>query len=118
LEAYKGYKKTQVSVTMEKIQHIAVVVPDIEAALSWYQSEFDVAVNYADQSWALLQFDNVSLALVAPGEHPPHIAVERENAESYGTLKRHRDGTASAYIEDPWGNTIEIMKANPEGARE
>jgi len=84
---------------MEKIQHIAVVVPDIEAALSWYQSEFDVAVNYADQSWALLQ-------------------VERENAESYGTLKRHRDGTASAYIEDPWGNTIEIMKANPEGARE
>ena len=101
---------------MEKVQHIAIVVPDIGQALSWYQSEFDVVLKYADQSWALLQFDNVSLALVLPGEHPPHIAVERENAESYGTLKSHRDGTSSAYIKDPWGNTIEIMKANPDKA--
>jgi predicted enzyme related to lactoylglutathione lyase len=103
--------------TMQKVQHIAIVVSGIEKVLLWYQSEFDVKLKYADQSWALLQFENNSLELVLPCQHPPHIAVARENAETYGAFKRHRGGSASAYIEDPWGNTIDIMKANREGSQ-
>jgi hypothetical protein len=61
--------------------------------------------------------ENISLELVLPYQHPPHIAVARENAETYGAFKRHRGGSASAYIEDPWGNTIDIMKANREGSQ-
>jgi catechol 2,3-dioxygenase-like lactoylglutathione lyase family enzyme len=100
---------------MEKLQHIALVVPNIGEALAWYRSRFDVKIAYADDSWALLQFENVALAFVLPGHHPPHIAVERADAESYGPLTPHRDGTASVYVEDPWGNAIEIMKPERRG---
>jgi len=96
---------------MEKLQHVAITVPDIKKALDWYRSEFDVETAYADDSWALLQFENIALALVLPGQHPPHIAVERDKAELFGPLISHRDQTASVYIQDPWGNAIEIMKA-------
>ena len=61
----------------------------------------------------MLAFDNVSLALVLPDQHPAHIAVERENAETHGTLTEHRDGSASVYVKDPWGNAIEYLKAAP-----
>lgn len=96
---------------LEKLDHVAVGVTDIKKALKWYCANFDVDVTYADESWALLMFDNISLALVLPDQHPPHIAVERETTKPCGTPTRHRDGTASVYIRDPWGNAIEIMKA-------
>jgi hypothetical protein len=48
---------------------------------------------------------------VLPGQHPPHIAIERPDASAYGPLRQHRDGTASVYVNDPFGNVIEIMQA-------
>ncbi len=96
---------------MDKLQHIAIAVDEIDPALDWYQDQFDVEIIYADDSWALLRFDNIQLALTLPEQHPPHIAVERDNAAAFGNLTRHRDGTVSVYIEDPWGNTVEIMQA-------
>ena len=95
---------------MDTIHHVAIVVPDIAQALEWYRAEFDFKTVYVDETWALLKFENISLALVVPDQHPPHIAIERQNAESYGPLQPHRDGTASVYIEDPWGNAVEILK--------
>jgi catechol 2,3-dioxygenase-like lactoylglutathione lyase family enzyme len=73
---------------MEKLHHVAITVPDIEKALDWYRAEFDVETTYADDSWALLQFENIALALVLPGQHPPHIAVERDKAELFGHSPR------------------------------
>ena len=46
---------------MDKLHHVALAVPDIEEALSWYKAHFDVAIEYAVQSWALLQFENILL---------------------------------------------------------
>ncbi|MEM9683614.1 MAG: VOC family protein, partial [Pseudomonadota bacterium] len=88
-------------------------VPDIEKALDWYRERLDVETAYVDESWALLRFENISLALVLPDQHPPHIAIERPDAEAYGPLTPHRDGTASVYIEDPWGNSVELLKTDP-----
>jgi catechol 2,3-dioxygenase-like lactoylglutathione lyase family enzyme len=96
---------------MEKLHHVAIVVTDIKKALDWYRAEFDVETAYVDDSWALLQFDNIALALVLPGQHPPHIAVERDNPELYGPVTPHRDRTESVCVQDPWGDAIEIMKA-------
>jgi catechol 2,3-dioxygenase-like lactoylglutathione lyase family enzyme len=96
---------------MDRLHHVAIAVPDIAEALDWYRNQFDVETMYTDDSWALLKFENIALALVLPEQHPPHVAVERANAESYGKLTPHRDGTASVYIRDPWGNAVEIMKA-------
>lgn len=98
---------------MEKVLHIAISVGDITEALEWYRDNFDFQTVYADDSWALLRFDNIALALVLPDQHPPHFAVEREDAEHFGPLTTHRDGTASVYIRDPWGNAIEIMQGVP-----
>ena len=58
----------------------------------------------------MLNYDNISLALVLPDMHPPHIAFEKLNAEDYGKLKDHRDGTSSVYIKDPSNNAVEILK--------
>ncbi len=95
---------------MDRLHHIAITVTDIAQAVAWYQNRFDIVVAYEDDSWALLRFEDCALALVLPDQHPPHLAVERADAASYGPLIPHRDGTASVYINDPWGNVIEILK--------
>jgi len=99
---------------MEAIHHIAIQVSDINAALAWYGEKFAFEITHADSSWALLQFENLSIALVLPEQHPPHFAIERDDAASYGELTPHRDGTASVYVRDPWDNVIEIMKPASE----
>ena len=98
----------------DTIQHVAVVVPDIQQAVAWYTTTFHCAINYQDDTWALLDFANIQLALVTPGQHPTHIAVVDANAEKFGPLQRHRDGTQSIYITDPFGNVIELI-ATQEG---
>ena len=47
--------------TMEKIDHIGIVVTNINHAVKWYTDKFDCKVNYQDSSWAELQFDNIKL---------------------------------------------------------
>ena len=62
------------------------------------------------ETWALLDIENTFIALVLPSQHPPHVAFESPDAERYGDLKQHRDGTASVYVQDPFGNTVEFLK--------
>jgi catechol 2,3-dioxygenase-like lactoylglutathione lyase family enzyme len=95
---------------MDKIHHVAVQVDDIKAAVVWYTNKFDAKLAYEDETWALLEFNNLSLALVMPDQHPPHFAIENANAEQFGELTLHRDGTESIYIKDPFGNSVEIIK--------
>jgi catechol 2,3-dioxygenase-like lactoylglutathione lyase family enzyme len=97
---------------VDQIEHVAIAVSDIGEAIKWYETRFDLAVSYADKTWALLEFSNILLALVLPHQHPPHIAIEVDNPTSFGPLAHHRDGTSSTYIKDPWGNTIELMSSS------
>ena len=92
-----------------KIDHIALQVNDIKESVEYYKN-YGSNVLYQDDTWALLDYDNISLALVLPNMHPPHIAFEKTNAEDYGKLKKHRDGTSSVYINDPSNNSVEILK--------
>lgn len=94
---------------LDVIHHAAIPVTDVAASVIWYQQHFRCAVAYQDATWALLKFANVSMALVTPGQHPPHLGVLHEHAEQYGELTTHRDGTRSIYVPDPDGNQIEIM---------
>lgn len=95
---------------IDKIHHIAIEVRSIKESISWYKDKSNCEVTYQDDTWALLKYDNISLALVLPKSHPPHIAFERKDAEKYGRLKLHRDGTSSVYIKDPSNNSVEILK--------
>lgn len=99
---------------MDKLHHVAIQVDDLQATVDWYRQHFTCEVAYQDKTWALLNFANIQLAFVIPGQHPPHIAIEHPDAARFGELKTHRDGTASVYIKDPSGNDVEIMQPVPE----
>jgi catechol 2,3-dioxygenase-like lactoylglutathione lyase family enzyme len=97
---------------LDPIDHIAIPVKNqdsLKATVDWYLSTFKCEVEYQDDTWAFLRFGNIKLAFVIPEQHPAHIAFVSAKAEEFGPLKTHRDGTRSIYIDDPSGNTIEIM---------
>ena len=94
---------------LDSLHHVAISVPDVGAAVRWYTETFRCQVVYQDETWAMLQFGNVQLALVIPAQHPPHLGFVTPEAEKHGELKTHRDGTRSIYIADPAGNPIELL---------
>jgi catechol 2,3-dioxygenase-like lactoylglutathione lyase family enzyme len=94
---------------LDSIHHVAVSVDHIAEAVEWYKHHFQCKISYQDDTWAMLEFANMKLALVIPNQHPPHIAFVSPEAEKFGTLKPHRDGTRSCYMKDPAGNAVEIM---------
>lgn len=93
---------------LDVLHHVAVEVEDLDATVDWYLDQFACSVTYRDQTWALLRFRNCELAFVLPGKHPPHHAIVRSDAEDFGELTTHRDGTRSCYLEDPSGNQVEV----------
>ena len=100
---------TKTSNDLDLLHHVAIPVEDVARALKWYQEKFQCRVLYQDETWGFLEFGNIKLALVIESQHPAHIAFLREDAASYGPLTRHRDGTASVYIQDSEGNSVEIL---------
>jgi hypothetical protein len=94
---------------LDSLDHVAVPVTDVAAAVEWYRGTFRCEVKYQDPTWAFLEFGNIRLALVIAEQHPPHIAFVSPVAEKYGALKLHRDGTRSCYVKDPAGNAVEIL---------
>ena len=97
-----------------KIDHIAVQVEDIYEGCEWYREHFGANVLYFDQTWALLGFDNIKMALILPNQHQNHVAIE-VNPKKYPNLefKQHRDGSNYHYLTDPWGNCVELINYGP-----
>ncbi|MBC7998239.1 MAG: VOC family protein [Leptolyngbya sp.] len=91
------------------IHHIAITVDDVEKAVNWYRDTFNCEIEYQDKTWAFIRFQNIKLALVMPNQHPAHLAFLHEQAEQFGELKTHRDGSRSIYINDSAGNAVEIV---------
>ncbi len=103
-------KRADNKLTLDRIHHVAIPVPNIAKALEWYTSRFNCQVEYVDETWALLEFANAKLALVLPNEHPAHFALSRPDANKFGDLTAHRDGLNSVYIKDAFGNAIEVLE--------
>ena len=74
------------------VDHIAIESKDIAQSARWYQDQFNCEIKHLDETWALLKFANISLALVTPGDHPPHFAVVDKNIVDDPKSKAHRDG--------------------------
>ena len=96
--------------TLDQIHHVAIAVVDIAKAVEWYTSRFNCRVDYVDETWALLEFDNAKLALILPTEHPSHFALSHPDASTFGKLVTHQDGLHSVYIHDVFSNSIEILQ--------
>jgi catechol 2,3-dioxygenase-like lactoylglutathione lyase family enzyme len=102
-------RNTALRSDLDSVHHLAISVTNIREAVDWYLANFKCRVSYQDDTWALLDFANLQVALVIPAQHPPHISFESEHAEKFGPLTAHRDGTRSTYITDPSGNSVEIL---------
>jgi hypothetical protein len=102
---------SEVTENYDSLHHIAISVGEqsISEMVNWYREQFRCEVVYEDKTWAMLQFANVQLALVTPGQHPPHLGFETPRAEEFGELKTHRDGTRSVYVSDPANNAVEML---------
>jgi catechol 2,3-dioxygenase-like lactoylglutathione lyase family enzyme len=97
---------------LDSIDHIAIVVNNVKESVAWYAERFPCRIDYQDDTWALLTFANIRLAFVSQGQHRPHIGFKRPDAEKFGPLMPHRDGTRGAHIDDPSGNMVEILAAD------
>lgn len=97
---------------MDRIDHIAIQVEDIDRAIAWYTARFECTVGFRDPTWAFIEFDNVALALVKPEQHPAHFAVL--TADAGPDAVTHRDGTRSVYLTDADGNRVEMLERPSE----
>ncbi len=91
------------------IDHIAIETNNLKESVKWYMGQFKCDLKYQDSSWAMLEFENISVALVTPGEHPPHFAIVDESISSDKDLKVHRDGIGFKYVQDPDKNFVEFI---------
>jgi len=90
------------------LDHIAINVKDITTSVEWYKLNFNTKVKYQDETWAMLCVNGVNLALTISQQHPPHVAF-KWHGQPEEDWKTHRDGSYYKYIEDPDGNTIEMI---------
>ena len=95
---------------VDKLDHVAINVADIQKSISWYVENLHAQVEYQDETWAMLDIAGSKLALTISNQHPPHIAFSVENIEDVDYEKHfHRDGSEYCYIRDVDGNTIELI---------
>ena len=104
-----------------RFDHVALQVPDIAAALRWWQEAVPGArVLYADETWGLLEAGGAKLAFVSADQHPDHLAfkvsgeeLERLAAQHDADVDVHRDDSRSFYLDAPGGHRVEVI-AYPE----
>ena len=101
---------------LSSINHVTICVANIEQAVNWYQESFSCELIKYEPTIAVLQFANLNLVLSLPSLERPHIAFEKENADSFGELKEMKDGSLGTYIADPTGNIVELVKSVPTKA--
>jgi catechol 2,3-dioxygenase-like lactoylglutathione lyase family enzyme len=101
-----------VNTRLDSMDHVAIPVQEVQGALDWYKQHFNCDVLYQDETWAMIQFANIKLALVIPAQHPGHLSFISSRAAEFGELKTHRDGTRSLYVTDPAGNSVELLAAD------
>ena len=95
---------------MDKIDHIALQTKNINNSVSWFVKKFKCNVKYQDESYAMLEFKNMKIALVLPDQHPPHLAIKCDNIEEHGKPRKHRDESEFLYIEGFDKNVFELIR--------
>ncbi len=109
---------------MKRLGHVAVCVEDVAKAVDFYQN-LGMKLVWQDSDWAYLKAGNDGLALMSPdydqaGPHFGFVFSDRAEIDTaYAKLKAegvkvgkihdHRDGTASFYGRDPFGNWFEYL---------
>lgn len=96
--------------SLDRVNHVTINVADIESAITWYTTSFECEVIKKEQTFAVLQFENIKLELSLPSIERFHVGYDKSDADSFGELREMRDGSRGTYISDPTGNIVELVK--------
>jgi extradiol dioxygenase family protein len=96
------------------VDHIAVLVDDLEKAEKWYCDNLAAKVSFRDEKYVRIKVENTNIALIDKKHYPyAHFAVLVENMADLplekGEVVKHRDGTIGVYVKDPFGNYLEYI---------
>ena len=80
------------------LDHIALIVDDLEEAAAWYAEHCGGIVTHKQDTYYRLHLEDL------PKEK--------------GLYVQHRDGTHGVYVTDPWGNHLEYICYNTEECKE
>ena len=99
---------------MALVDHIALLVDDLEKAEKWYCDNLAAEVTFRDKKYIRIKLDNTNIALIDKKHYPyPHFAILVENLSDLplekGEVVKHRDGTIGVYVKDPFGNYLEYI---------
>tara|TARA_R110000751_G_scaffold200168_1_gene305025 strand:- start:456 stop:788 length:333 start_codon:yes stop_codon:yes gene_type:complete len=102
-----------------KIDHVALLVDDLDIAEKWYMSRLSAKVIYKDHKYVRLQTNNTILALIDRKYYKyAHIGISVEKYEDLptedGIISHHRDGSVGIYAKDPFGNYLEYIWYPPK----
>lgn len=95
------------------VDHIAILVDDLEIAEEWYTEQLKAEISYKDYKYVRLKVHNTNIALINRQYYDyAHIGILVENKEDLpenGKVVHHRDGTIGCYVKDPFGNYLEYI---------
>jgi len=96
------------------VDHIAILVDNLEVAEEWYCSKLQCEVSYRDKKYIRLKLENTNIALIDKKHYPcAHFGILVKNREDLplemGETVYHRDGTIGVYVKDPFGNYLEYI---------
>jgi len=99
---------------LAKIDHIAVLVDDLEVAEAFYTQNLQGKVTFRDKFYIRIALNNTNLALIDRNHYDyAHFAVLVEDKNDLpvdaGEVVKHRDGTIGVYVKDPFGNYLEYI---------
>ena len=99
------------------INHVALEVDDVEAALEWYGRYFEFELRGAGPGMAFIDIGDQFIAIAAGRAQAPdatrHLGLVVEDREAVREALR-RDGvdvaaSGSLDLRDPWGNHLQIV---------
>lgn len=103
---------------MKTIDHVALLVDDLDTAQAWYEEKLEAICEYSDSFYRRMRFNNSTVALISKHRYPyAHIGILVDNKEDLpqvGERVEHRDGTIGVYTFDPDGNCVEHIWYNNE----
>ena len=96
------------------VDHIAILVDDLDAAEKWYLEHLSGITTHKDKKYIRIQIKNTNIALIDKNYYPhAHIGILVKNKEDLpidkGIVVKHRDGTVGVYVKDPFGNYLEYI---------
>ena len=104
---------------MKKVDHIAILVDNLEISQSWYEKHCQAMLIFKDEKYRRMQMGNTTIALIDKKHYKhAHIGILVEDysqlPSDLGQIVQHRDGTTGCYVNDPDGNMVEFIHYNEE----